>query len=225
LLSAIDYDLVRNNPKIVVGYSDATALFAALHKKAGLASCFFGPMPGVDLWDEIDPFSEANLWQALTSTKPIGLLQSDNIQVFAGRKLQTTEGRMIGGNLTVFMSLMGTPYQPRFRDAIPFFEEIDEKPRKVDAIFAQLEIAGLWDNSNVVLLGHFTNCDSDADAPTRRLQEIFGDYFSKLGIPILSGLPFGHEAKKWTIAFGAKLRVSIKNGKGSVEVLDSPLYG
>src|SRR5665213_1816937 len=72
LLDKIDYDLIRRNPKIIVGYSDATALFAALHKKAKLASCFFGPMPGVDLWDEVDLFTEENFWRSMTSTKPLG---------------------------------------------------------------------------------------------------------------------------------------------------------
>jgi muramoyltetrapeptide carboxypeptidase len=224
LLDAIDYDLVRRNPKIVLGYSDATALFAALHKKAGLASCFFGPMPGVDLWDEIDPFTEENFWRMVTSTEPLGELpmaEEEGTVLTRGKLI--AEGRMLGGNLTVFCSLMGTPYQPSFRNAIPFFEEIDEKPRKVDAHFAQLRLAGLWRTAKAVLLGQFTNCNTDPDAPTRTLDEIFTDYFGKLKVPVVKGLPFGHDARKWTLPLGAKLRVAQAGGRSVISVLDSAL--
>lgn len=224
LLESIDYDLIRKNPKIIVGYSDATALFAALHKKASLASCLFGPMPGVDLWNKIDAFSEEQMWRALTSTDAIGelpLQAQEGISI--ARKNAEVIGTLIGGNLTVFASLLGTPYQPSFQKVIPFFEEIDEKPRKIDAYFAQLTLAGLWQKSQAVLLGQFTNCDRDPDAPTRTLDHIFDDYFAKLDVPVLSKLPFGHEAKKWTIAFGSQLKVSTQKGRVRIEVLDSPL--
>lgn len=225
LLDSIDYDLVRRNPKIIVGYSDATALFAALHKKAGLASCFFGPMPGVDLWDEIDPFTEANFWRAMTSAEPLGELPMTEGEGNALNKVKTiAEGRMLGGNLTVFCSLMGTPYQPSFRNAIPFFEEIDEKPRRVDAHFAQLRLAGLWQQSKAVLLGQFTNCNTDPDAPTRTLDEIFADYFGKLKVPVVSGLPFGHEVRKWMLPLGAKMRVAVSGGRSVISVLESGLW-
>ncbi len=224
LLDKIDYDLVRRNPKIVVGYSDATSLFAALYKKAGLRSCFFGPMPGVDLWNTIDPFTEENFWRAVTSTKPLGDLPipSNSGEIVSSAKRTEVEGRMIGGNLTVFASLLGTPYQPAFKNAIPFLEEIDEKPRKIDAYFAQLRLAGLFDNAKALLLGKFTGCDVDADAPTRSLQDIFEDYFGKQKFPVISNLPFGHEAQMWTIAYGSKLRV-ISSPVPSVAAIESPL--
>jgi muramoyltetrapeptide carboxypeptidase len=214
LLDKLNYDLVRQYPKILVGYSDATALFAALYKRAGLASCFFGPMPGVDLWNNIDPFTEENFWRAITSTKPLGELPlSTNEGSLLNRRIALdVQGRMIGGNLTVFSSLLGTPYQPSFRGSIPFFEEIDEKPRKIDAHLAQLRLAGAFDYAKAILLGQFTNCNTDTDAQTLTLNEIFSEYFSKLRIPVASNLPFGHEARMWTLPFGAKIRVeSIKN--------------
>jgi muramoyltetrapeptide carboxypeptidase len=223
LLDAVDYDLVRKNPKIIVGYSDATSLFTALYKKARLASCFFGPMPGVDLWSEIDTFAEENMWRALTSSEPLGELPLERNEAKPIGKSGEAFGTMIGGNLTVFASLLGTPYAPSFQKCIPFFEEIEEKPRRIDAFFAQLRLAGLWKASQAVLLGQFTGCDKDADAPTRSLTDIFGDYFDKLDKPVVSGLPFGHEARKWCLPLGAKLRVSATKGKCAIEVLESPL--
>ena len=225
LLDKLDYDLVRQNPKIIVGYSDATALFTALYKKAGLASCFFGPMPGVDLWDKIDPFTEEHFWRAITSTKPLGELPMDNSEgcVLNPHSSGDIIGTMIGGNLTVFTSLLGTPYQPSFRGIIPFFEEIDEKPRKIDAHLAQLRLAGLFDNAKAVLFGQFTNCNKDPDASTLNLQEIFMDYFSKLKIPIVMNLPFGHEKRMWTIPYGAKLQVELKHERAKIFSLQSVL--
>jgi muramoyltetrapeptide carboxypeptidase len=225
LLDTIDYDLVRQNPKIIVGYSDATALFAALYKKSGLASCFFGPMPGVDLWDSIDPFTEEQFWRAMTSSKPLGafpIAENEGVALNPKKALEA-HGRMIGGNLTVFTSLLGTPYQPSLTGKILFIEEIDEKPRKLDAHFAQLRLAGVFDRAGAILLGQFTNCNNDPDAPTLTLQEIFADYFGKLKIPVLSNLPFGHEKRMWTIPYGSKLHVHWKNGRAKITALQRVL--
>ena len=225
LLDKIDYELIRHNPKIIVGYSDATALFCAIYKKTGLKSCFFGPMPGVDLCEEIDPFTEENLWRALTSTKPFVELPITNSPSLRRRGLGggPIEGKMIGGNLTVFASLLGTPYQPSFKSTIPIFEEIEEKPRKIDAYFAQLRLAGLFDNAKAILLGQFTNCNTDKNSPTLSLNEVFDDYFAKLKIPVISNLPFGHEPKMWTIPFGAKIRIETSGEQAKISMIESVL--
>ena len=130
---------------------------------------------------------------------------------------------MIGGNLTVFCSLLGTPYQPSFKSAIPFFEEIDEKPRKIDAHLAQLQLAGLFDEAKAILLGQFTNCDRDEDAPTLSLREVFDDYFSKLNVPVISGLPFGHEKQMWTLPYGARLQIAQGGEQMTLSVMESVL--
>ncbi len=218
LLDTLDYDLIRQHPKIIVGYSDATALFAALHKKAGITSCFFGPMPGVDLWDSVDPFTEENFWRAITSTMPLGELplnKNEGIVINQGT-VPELHGAMIGGNLTVFTSMLGTPYQPSFNSKILFFEEIDEKPRKIDAHLAQLRLAGCFKNAKAILLGQFTNCNNDNEAPTLTLPKVFENYFSKLKIPVLSNLPFGHEKRMWTLPYGAKLQIELLNGRAKI---------
>jgi muramoyltetrapeptide carboxypeptidase len=225
LLDKIDYDLVIRNPKIVVGYSDATALLAALYKKAGLYSCFFGPMPGVDLWDKIDPFTEENLWRALTpSRKPKLTLTSSGLLMNPKSVNQLTYGgRMIGGNLTVFTSLFGTSYQPTLKSTIPLIEEIDEKPRKIDAYLAQLRLSGVFERASAILLGQFTNCNTDKDGPTLSLDEVFEDYFSKLKIPVITNLPFGHEKRMWTIPFGAKLRIDANSEHPKISIIERVL--
>lgn len=94
--------------------------------------------------------------------------------------------------------------------------KIHEKPRKLDAHFAQLRLAGAFDGANAILLGQFTNCDNDSDAPTLTLKEILADYFGKLKIPVLSNLPFGHEKRMWTLPYEAKLQLEWKNGRAKI---------
>ena len=210
LLPELDYGLIKKNPKILVGYSDATSLFNAIYHKTGLLSCFYGPMPGVDIWDGFDQFAEGCMWRALTSAKPIGELpmnKNDDVLLHA-KKYEPVEGRLIGGNLAVFSSSMGTPYLTSLKSKILFFEDVAESPYRIDRYLAQLKAAGVLDKAKAILLGQFTDCiEEDKTKPTLTTEEVFKDYFSKLDIPILKNLPSGHVKRQWTIPLGAKYRV------------------
>jgi muramoyltetrapeptide carboxypeptidase len=209
LLQDIDYDLIKKNPKIMIGYSDATALFSAIYKKTGLQSLFFGPMPGVDIWNGFDTFAEECMWRALTSNKPIGKLPADidEIKSFSKKKYSPVEGRMLGGNLAVFSSIMGTLYMPSLKERILFFEDVGENIYRIDRYLAQFRAAGALDSAKAILLGQFTDCNPIEGRPSLTLDEVFDDYFGKLKIPILKNLPFGHIPRQWTIPLGAKLKV------------------
>jgi muramoyltetrapeptide carboxypeptidase len=225
LLPEIDYDLIRKNPKILVGYSDATALFHALHKHAGLTSLFYGPMPGVDIWNGFDPFAEVCFWKALTSTKPLGELPMDEEEgvVLGKKKFATVTARMMGGNLTVFSSLCGTPYMlPAVGKAL-LFEDIDEKPYRVDRYFAQLRSMGMLESAAAMLLGQFTGCEADPNAASLTMEEIVKDYFGKLKNPVITNLPFGHVRRQWTIPFGAKLEIAASRGGAKISVVEAVL--
>lgn len=207
LLDRLDYKLIKRNPKIFVGYSDATALFNAIFHKTGLLSCFYGPMPGVDIWNGFDKFAEEHMWRALTSNAPLGELPAGRgeIHFLYGKKRDIAEGRLIGGNLTVFSSLWGTPYVPPLKDAIVLFEDVKEKPYRIDRYFAQLKISGALDQVRAILLGQFTDCTDEP--PTLTSAEIFRDYFARLGIPVIANLPFGHIPRQWTLPYGARVQV------------------
>ncbi len=90
-------------------------------------------------------------------------------------------------------------------------------------ISAQLRLAGAFDNAKAILLGRFTNCNTDADAPTATLSEVFSDYFSKLRIPVLSNLPFGHESRMWTLPFGAKIMIESLKKQTRITVMERVL--
>ena len=221
LLPEIDYELIRRNPKIIVGYSDATALFNAVYKRTGLESMFFGPMAGVDIWKNFDPFAEECMWKALTSKKPLGKLptESGEIQSLRRKKFVPVTGKMIGGNLTVFSSIMGTPFVPELKEKILFFEDIGEKPYRVDRYLAQLRAAGVLGSAKGIMLGQFCDCEPSKDNLSLTVEEVFRDYFDKLDIPVLLNLPSGHIPRQWTLPMGATYRM---NGR-SISVVESVL--
>jgi len=222
LLPHLDYDLIARNPKIIVGYSDATSLFLAIHKMIGLASCFFGPMPGVDIWNGFDPFAEECMWRALTSTKPFGELPMDKTEglpLIKNRK-EVVEGRLFGGNLTVFSTVMGTPYMPSLKNRVFILEDVTEAPYRIDRYFAQLAANGALSSAKAILLGQFSDCDEpDKTKPTLTTEQAIKDHLGKLTIPVLTNLPFGHVPRQWTLPMGVKVRVEGKK----VAVIESVL--
>jgi muramoyltetrapeptide carboxypeptidase len=221
LLPEIDYDLFGRNPKIMVGYSDATALFSAIYKKTGLQSLFFGPMPGVDIWNGFDTFAEECMWHTLTSNKPFGKLpaDTDEIKNLSKKKYSPVEARMLGGNLAVFSAIMGTQFIPSLKERILFFEDIGENIYRIDRYLAQLRAAGALDSAKAILLGQFTDCKPIEGRPSLMLDEVFEDYFGKLKIPVLRNLPFGHIPRQWTIPLGARMRID----GSSVSITESVL--
>ncbi|MEP7234650.1 MAG: LD-carboxypeptidase [Ignavibacteriota bacterium] len=213
LLPEVDYELIKRNPKIIVGYSDATALFNAIYAKTGLESMFFGPMAGVDIWKNFDPFAEESMWKALTSTKPLGKLPSDKGEIISLRrkKFVPVTGKLMGGNLAVFSSIMGTPFVPDMKDRILLFEDIAERPYKIDRYLAQLRAAGILSRAKAVLLGQFCDCEPEKGDGSLSIEEVFHDYFDKLNIPVLMNLPSGHIPRQWTLPMAANYRINGKN--------------
>ncbi len=221
MLPEIDYDLIKQNPKIIVGYSDATALFNAIYKKTALASMFYGPMAGVDIWKNFDPFAEECMWKMLTSDKPFGKLPAakGEIKLLNKKKYDHVEAKLFGGNLTVFSSIMGTPFMPSLKNRILFFEDVAEEPYRIDRYLAQLRAAGILDSAKAILLGQFSDCDPEKDKPSLTKEEVFHDYFQTIGIPVLINLPSGHIHRQWTIPLGAKMHIE----KNSVSIIESVL--
>lgn len=226
MLPDIDYDLIRRNPKILVGYSDITALINAIYKKTGLCSLFFGPMPGVDIWDEFDEFAEANLWQALSSSEPLGDLPMDRdegILLNRGKGEDAAVGKIIGGNMAVLSSICGTPFEPKWEGGILCLEEVDERPYRIDRYLAQLRAMGVFQKVSAIVLGQFPGCAAPEGTPSLTIEEIFADYFTGLDIPVMSNTPFGHVSRQWTLPYGAWARVTQTITRASLEIVDGAL--
>ncbi len=220
LLDKINYNLIRRNPKIFVGYSDITALQMAFLKKAGLVT-FAGPMVAVDFYkDEIVEYTEEFFWRIVSSPKKIGKVYNPMKENFYSLVKGKAEGRLIGGNLAVFNSLLGTQYLPAFKDKILFLEDIGEAPYKIDRMLNQLKLAKAFEQINGVMLGRFVDCnEDDPEAKTLTLNEVIDDYFSNLDKPVLYNLKHGHIPENMSLPFGIK--VKINTVRKNVEFLES----
>jgi len=219
LLNKIDYWLIKKNPKIFVGYSDITALQLAFLRKANLVT-FGGPMLAVDFHSEVDLYTEENFWRTITSSKKIGkvsLPENESLQSLVKGK---AEGEILGGNLSLVLSLLGTPYLPKMKNKILFLEDVDEAPYKVDRYLNQLLITGILDKIAGLLLGEFTDCEEkDLEKKTLTLDEVLQNYLGDLKIPVIKNFPHGHRKANHTIPFGINTKLNAE--KGYVEFLES----
>ncbi len=219
LLDKIDYKLIGANPKIFVGYSDITALQMSFFQKTGLVT-FGGPMLAVDFYNEISGFTEEMFWSLITSKKSFG-----KITLPAEDKLFTlnngnTKGRIIGGNLALLSSLLGTPYFPNVKDKILFLEDVSEAPYRIDRMLNQLRLAKILNQPSGVILGVFVDCnETDPAKKTLTLGEVIGDYFGSLDIPIIYNFSHGHLKNNITIPYGAMLKLNAS--RGFVEIVES----
>ena len=219
LLDKIDYRIVKNNPKIFVGYSEITSLQMAFFEKAELMT-FAGPMVAVDFYDEISSYTEEYFWETITSNKKLGKLKFPENQKLPSLQKGIASGRLIGGNLAVFAGLLGTEYFPNLTGKILMIEEIGELPYRVDRLLNQLRLSGTFKKVKGIILGRFIDChELDPNKKTLTLGEVISDYVATLKIPSIYTFPHGHIKDFVTIPFG--LKININAAKGSVEFMES----
>jgi muramoyltetrapeptide carboxypeptidase len=213
ILHLIDYAALRRTPKIIVGYSDITALQLALYKKTGLVT-FSGPMVGVEMWDAIDPYTEEQFWRMVTSASKAGVLKNPEGEDVVGKNPGRARGVLLGGNLSLLMSLMATPYAPNLRSAILLAEDVDEAPHRVDRMFAQLFHAGVLRRIAGLLLGKFTDCvPSDPSKPHLTIDEVLKEMLENVRCPVLANVQYGHIPKKLTLPIGAMASLDSRAGR------------
>lgn len=206
LLSLLNYRLIARNPKIFVGYSDVTALQLAFWRRCRLVS-FHGPMVGVDFGEEINPFAEEWFWKLVTTSGALGRLPIDG-QTAMTLRPGKRRGRLLGGNLSLVASVLGTRFAPDFARSVLFLEDTDEESYRIDRLLVQLRHASILSKISAMLLGQFTNSDpSDPTKPSLTLAEVLEDAASWTDAPILANLPFGHIPNKLTLPLGILARV------------------
>ena len=205
LLDGIDYAAVRRDPKIIVGFSDLTALQSALWRRCGLIT-FVGPMAAVEFAQSSpDPFTEESFWRNVTSARAQGTIETPEL---SWSKSGQAEGRLVGGNLALIAGLQGTRYAVDFKNNILLLEEVDEAPYRVDRMLQQLRLAGALKQSAGIMLGAFTGCDpKDSAKPSRSLLEVLAELDADCPGPVATGLPHGHVARKLTLPLGTVVRL------------------
>ncbi len=219
LLPKVDYAAARRDPKILVGYSDITALQMALFRRIGLIT-FAGPMLASDLATHRDPFAEAQFWRVLTSAGRVGDLEQPKGQPLSQRHAGRAEGRLLGTNLSLLVSSLGTPFNPNYRGALLVLEDVNEPLHRIDRMLTQLRNAGVLRRISGLVLGAFTKCSSgDRGQPFLALKEIFDEAFDGLPHPAVEAFAFGHVPAKVTIPLGCRARLNAD--RGDLHVLES----
>jgi muramoyltetrapeptide carboxypeptidase len=210
ILPAIDYRALRKQPKIISGFSDITALQLAIYKKCGLVT-FSGPMPAVEFWQEPNAYTEENFWRLLTSKVAIGRIENPGGDELKVHREGKGSGVLLGGNLALVVSTLGTPFMPSLRGAVLVLEEVGEYPYRVDRMFAQLRNAGVLKNVAAMLLGQFTECEpKDRKQPHLTIQQVLNDYAHMGNGAVLGNVMYGHIPKKLTIPFGVTATIDTK---------------
>ena len=223
LLELLDWKLIGSNPKVLVGHSDLTAILTAIQSRTGMVT-FWGPLAGYDLGRSPSPFKtrwlEAVTFNSSSELKLPGSAPATRrrLRVLAGHG--TAEGRLVGGNLSIIASLLGTPFEIDTRGRLLFFEDVDEEPYRIDRMLNQLALAGKLRQAAGIIVGHFVNCESSGRMRrTFNLSHVLKDRLGDLGIPVLYGTPLGHEPEKITLPLGVKARLDAE--KPSLTLLES----
>ncbi len=219
LLSSVDWNLVASAQKPLIGFSDFTALNLAALARSKLIT-FAGPGAAIDFGGMDDPaavqadhaFMEAHCWPALRGeTVQAGPFTYDHAY-----PTQIVEGPLWGSNLSLVAHLTGTPYMPEIEGGIMFFEEIGEAPYAVERMFLQLFHAGILQKQRAIVLADFSDCEPEAGRFPYSIEHVTETLRKLLPIPVLTGLSFGHVARKLTIPFGATAMLDIRAGEYSL---------
>lgn len=217
LLPHLDYDLIARHPKVLVGYSDITALHLALQARCGLVT-FHGPGAGSSQGE----YMLTNQYAVLMSPQPTYRMEGSPLNRERGEKESAfqriswkggiAEGRLTGGNLSVLTALIGTPYEPMVRDAILCLEEVSEAPYRVDRMLTHIEQSLGLQTAAGIALGVFSRCEPKDNEAQLSLREVLDHHFSGSNIPAAYGLSFGHIAENLTLPFGIRARLDADEG-------------
>ena len=209
LLSQIDFQLLRSHPKPFVGYSDITALHLALARHAGFVS-FHGPMLTSDLLRNRQPPTEQALFDQLQGRQPAGSWLPHPLQFpLHSLRCGAAQGRLMGGNLTLIGSTLGTPWEIDTLGAILFIEDVGEPPYKIDRLLTQLRLAGKLQGLRGVLIGDFSDVSAAGSSQEQqnrdaaRLERLWQEFFVPLGVPVMAGWRSGHVDPNLTLPIGA----------------------
>lgn len=207
---AIEYlnlELIKNNPKIFVGYSDITSFHLIFNQVCDFVT-FHGPMVSSNMVDAFDDESKASFFKSLNAEKPYEFHNPKGYE-FKVLKDGKAEGPLVGGNFALLCSSIGTPYEIDTKEKILFIEEIGESMSRIDRLVYQLKNSGKLKNCAGILLGQFTDCPNKDMTEYTELN-IFKDALADINIPVMYNIQSGHGHPTMTLPFGAHCIINTK---------------
>ncbi|MBV6625509.1 MAG: LD-carboxypeptidase [Rivularia sp. (in: Bacteria)] len=214
ILPLLNYNSIRANPKIIMGYSDITSLLLAITARSGLVT-FHGPV-ATSTWNNFTwKYVKSILFDAEAVTMNNTLVAKLQREIITPGKAR---GRFIGGNLSVINSMLGSSYLPTWKNSILFIEDIGEDVYRVDRMLVQLKNAGILNQLSGFVFGQCTRC-SMGDEPSLTLMQVLQEHIRPLKIPAWYGSMIGHIRDKFTLPIGVK--VEIDANSGTIKMLEA----
>ena len=205
--SLLDWPAIRANPKLLIGYSDTTALHCAIATRCG-----FPTLHAPNAASSWEKTSWDSLWR-IAFAADVPLLGGAAVEQAVGRPARTlvegtARGRLLGGNLTILSTLMGTGWLPSFDGAILILEDINEDPYRVDRMLQQLGLAGVMDRVSGVVFGQCTRCDlRDPDYADFTLDDVLNQHLGDLRVPVVTGFNTGHVRSQLALPIGVPVEL------------------
>ena len=228
VLPYLDYDLIRQNPKILVGFSDITALLLGVHAQTGLVT-FHGPN-GLSSWrtEQVESFRQVLFaGESVTFVNPSDPDDADRLMPVNNRIRTITPGRatgkLLGGNLSVLSAIIGSVYEPDWQGTILFVEDIGESIYRIDRLLTHLKLAGVLKQLAGFVFGQCIDCSPNAEYGSLTLEEVLTDHIGPLNVPAWSGAYIGHLEIIWTVPLGVE--VAIDASIGQIQMLESAVSG
>ncbi|AIY13626.1 S66 peptidase family protein [Cellulophaga baltica] len=209
IMHLLNYELIKNNPKVLVGFSDITALANGIYSETGLVT-FHGPV-GSTLDDKysiqqlenviIHPEHQLLIKNAILEDETLlNNPEFDRYTITTGK----ATGTLVGGSLTLINALIGTPHEIDFTDAIVFIEDVEEAPYRIDRMLTQLIQSATFKHAAGIMVGVCNGCDKPAASGSFTLREVILDRLKPLNIPAAYGMSFGHVKNNMTLPIGIK---------------------
>lgn len=217
LLDKIDFEIIKKNPKIFVGYSDITTLLMAINQETDLIT-YHGPMSSN--FTNFDDVTRISFFDTIMNNKNSYELTGytgANLKVISSGK---AEGEIIGGNLSLIVASLGTKHEIDTKGKILFIEEVGEHTYRIDRMFQQLKLAGKFNDANGIILGSFTKANQES-SQDMTLEEVFNDSFKNLRKPVVSNFSSGHMRPFVTIPIGVKGKIDTDTLK--IEIIDGSI--
>jgi muramoyltetrapeptide carboxypeptidase len=208
ILPLLDYDLIKSHPKIFIGFSDITVLLNTFYTKCGLIT-FHGPMGSSNFTDEVTlkNFTET----LMEGYKPYSIKNPPSIALEC-KIPGTVKGKLVGGNLSLITSTLGTSYEIDTKDNILFIEDVKEEPYSIDRMLTQLILSGKLQKCKGVILGQFTDCTLPHYERSLTLEQVLEDRILNLRKPTISNFMSGHSYPKLTLPIGAEITLNCTDG-------------
>ncbi|UCE67151.1 MAG: LD-carboxypeptidase [Candidatus Zixiibacteriota bacterium] len=204
LLPFIDFEIIKKNPKIFIGYSDITILLLSIFKKCDLVT-FHGPMAAIEFGMAAKPYTNHSFFNMLSGNfykAEIDIPPTYKIKVINGG---IAKGRLAGGNLCLMTKLIGTGLLPSFKNRLVFFEDTEEEPYRIDGYLSQLFQTTDFGMAAGYIIGEFTRTKPKFGGMAGwNVKQVIKDYFAEINKPVIYGFPCGHGKEKVTIPIGVK---------------------